>query len=120
MKALTFALAALTTLLPAAASAATVLQTITFSGSTAEFTQPVTGFDYFDEAGTLDAVTLTYSASASGSVSVNQCRNTPGCGPATFTLSLSGTGPFAGVTDSAAVARASPAPATATRAAPIR
>ena len=103
MKALTFALAALTTLLPVAASAATVLQTFTFSGSTAEFTQPVGGFDYFDEAGTLDAVTLTYDFSAARSVSLNQCRNTPGCGPATFTLALTGSGPFAGLSDSASV-----------------
>ena len=100
MKALTFALAALAAFLPVAASAATIQQTLTFSGATAEFTQPVGGFDYFDEAGTLDAVTLTYDASASGTVSVNQCRATP-CGPATFTLSLTGTGPFAGLSDSA-------------------
>ena len=105
MKALTLALAAaLTALLPAALSAATVQQTLAFSGSTAEFTQPVGGFDYFDEAGTLDAVTLTYDFSAAGSVTVNQCRNTPGCAPATYTLSLTGSGPFAGLSDSASAA----------------
>ena len=100
MKAQTIVMACtLSALAPFGAGAATIQQTLSFSGSTVEFDQTVGGFDYFDLAGTLDSVTLSYDATASGTVRAQGCRNTPGCQPATFALVLSGTGPFGAVSD---------------------
>ena len=94
-------LAAVAAAIPVFAHAATVTQSFSFSGSSTEFTEALNGFGYFDMGGTLDSVTLSYNASASGTVSAGACALFADCEPATFSLSLSGGGLFAGVTDGA-------------------
>ena len=94
-------LAATLAAVPALAQAATVSQSFTFSGTGTSFSEALSSFAYFDLGGTLDGVTLEYSASASGTVSADACEFFGDCEPATFALNLSGNGLLAGASDSA-------------------
>jgi hypothetical protein len=100
--------AALVVAMASTASAATITQTESITGSftgadtgSFSFFQTLPGFDQFTGPGTLLGVTLSWDISSDGSITVDGCFFFGDCAPASYALFLSGTNAFAAVNDSA-------------------
>jgi len=97
MKRLSQAAAAAALVIPSTALSATIDQTVTFGDTTAFSADVFNSFDLYDGPETLTGVEVLYSYSSNGVATAIFCAIFQDCTPSDASISLFGTGAFAGL-----------------------